>query len=112
MWFTRGCVTTSQVTIAISIPSTSGFTAAHHFNQMYNSGVQNQYHVRWVYIDKVYITHVYPCAVIVLEGESIYESLASIQALSRMSGYGRMRRKTEEAREGLDHYDLNTVNVV
>ena len=38
--------------------------------------------------------------------------IASIQALSRMSGYGRMRRKTEEAREGLDHYDLNTVNVV
>ena len=38
--------------------------------------------------------------------------LALIQALSRMSGYGRMRRKTEEAREGLDHYDLNTVNVV
>ena len=24
----------------------------------------------------------------------------------------RMPRKTEEAREGLDHYDLNTVNVV
>ena len=38
--------------------------------------------------------------------------VASIQALSRMSGYSRMRRKTEEAREGLDHYDLNTVNVV
>ena len=47
-----------------------------------------------------------------IELRGIIICLASIQALSRMSGYGRMRRKTEEAREGLDHYDLNTVNVV